>query len=48
MPGKKYKSIKWPKLYEKLKLKYGKSAAAAISNAAAKKRKGKARGKRRG
>ena len=39
MPGKKWKSIKWPALYEKLKGKgYSKSKAAAISNAQAKKR----------
>lgn len=43
MPGKKYKSIKWPKMYEDLKKEkgYSKSKAAAISNAAAKMRKGK-------
>ena len=38
MPGRKYRSIKWPALYEKLKAKYGKTKAARISNAAAKKR----------
>jgi hypothetical protein len=43
MPGKKYKSIKKPKMYEGLKRAgFSKSAAAAISNAAAKKgKKGK-------
>lgn len=43
MPGKKYASIKRPKMYEGLKRAgFSKSAAAAISNAAAKKgRKGK-------
>lgn len=46
MPGKKYASIKWPKVYEKLKsLGYSKSKAAAISNALAKK-KGKGKGKK--
>lgn len=43
MPGKKYRSIKWPSLYEKLRGRYGKSKAAAISNAQAKKRKRKGR-----
>jgi hypothetical protein len=45
MPGKKMKSIKNPKQYEKLKsLGYSKSSAAAISNSSHKKgnkRKGK-------
>lgn len=36
MPGKKYKSIRKPKLYEQLKAKgYSKKKAAAISNAVA-------------
>lgn len=38
MPGKKYKSIKNPKQYEKLRdMGYSKSSAAAISNASYKK-----------
>lgn len=38
MPGKKYRSIKKPKVYEALKRKgHSKSSAAAISNAQAKK-----------
>jgi hypothetical protein len=41
VPGKKYRSIKWPRLYEKLKPKYGKTKAAKISNGLAKKRKRK-------
>lgn len=47
MPGKKYASIKAPKMYEGLR-KHGmsKSQAAAISNAYAKK-KGKGKGKKR-
>lgn len=37
MPGKKYASIKRPKVYEALKAKgYSKSQAAAISNSSAK------------
>ena len=39
MPGKKYKSIKWPKVYEKLKQKMSKRKAAAISNSMAKGRR---------
>ncbi len=36
MPGRKYASIKRPKVYERLKAKgYSKSKAAAISNAQA-------------
>lgn len=44
MPGKKYKSIKRPKMYEALK-RHGmsKSRAAAISNAASKSGKKKKR-----
>lgn len=44
MPGKKYRSIKRPKVYEALRREgHSKSSAAAISNALAKKqrRKGK-------
>jgi hypothetical protein len=42
MPGKKYASIKKPKMYEGLRRRgFSKSRAAAISNAAAKKRKRK-------
>lgn len=42
MPGKKYRSIKKPKMYEGLRKRgMSKSRAAAISNAAAKKRKRK-------
>ena len=42
MPGKKYRSIKKPKMYEGLRRRgFSKSRAAAISNAAAKKRKRK-------
>lgn len=41
MPGKKMRSIKWPKVYEALKRKRGmtKSKAAAISNAMANRRR---------
>jgi hypothetical protein len=40
MPGKKYRSIKAPKVYEALKRKgYSKSKAAHISNAQAAQRK---------
>lgn len=36
MPGKKYASIKWPELYERLRAKgYSKGKAARVSNAAA-------------
>lgn len=46
MPGKKYRSIKAPKIYEALRRRgLPKSRAAAISNAAAKKKSGK-RGKK--
>ena len=42
MPGKKYRSIKRPKQYEGLRRKgMSKSRAAAISNAAAKKKRRK-------
>lgn len=42
MPGAKYKSIKNPKVYEALRKEgKSKSSAAAISNAAKKKKKGK-------
>jgi hypothetical protein len=42
MPGKKYRSIKRPKMYEGLRRKgMSKSRAAAISNAAAKKKRRK-------
>lgn len=43
MPGKKYKSIKNPKVYEALKRKgFSKTSAAKISNAMARKgKKGK-------
>lgn len=45
MPGKKYRSIKRPKIYEALKRKgYSKSKAARISNALA--HKGRRRKKR--
>lgn len=44
MPGKKYRSIKSPKVYEALRRKgYSKSKAAAISNAGAGKGKGKSK-----
>lgn len=44
MPGKKYNSIKKPKMYEGLRDKgYSKSSAARISNAAAKKKSRKKR-----
>jgi hypothetical protein len=47
MPGKKYASIKNPKVYEALRREgYSKSSSAAISNAMAGKR-GKSGGKRR-
>lgn len=46
MPGKKYRSIKNPRVYEALKRKgYSKSKAAAISNALAK--RGKKGGKKK-
>lgn len=42
MPGKKYRSIKKPRVYEALKKKgYSKSKAAAISNSQARKAKAK-------
>jgi len=42
MPGKKYRSIKHPKIYEALRLKgYSKESAARISNAGVRKRRGK-------
>lgn len=41
MPGAKYRSIRWPRVYEALKRKgMGKSKAAAISNAMARRRGG--------
>jgi len=40
MPGKKYRSIKKPKMYEGLRRKgFSKTRAAKISNAAARKRR---------
>jgi hypothetical protein len=46
MPGKKMRSVKRPAVYERLrKLGFSKSAAAAISNAQAKKA-GRKKGKR--
>ena len=43
MPGKKYRSIKKPKMYEGLRRRgFSKARAAAISNAAAKKRRRRA------
>jgi hypothetical protein len=40
MPGKRYRSIKRPKVYEALKRKgYSKSKAARISNAQAKRKR---------
>jgi hypothetical protein len=40
MPGKKYRSIKKPKMYEGLRKKgFSKSSAAKISNAKSKKKK---------
>jgi hypothetical protein len=40
MPGKKYRSIKRPKIYEALKRKgYSKAKAARISNAQAKRKR---------
>lgn len=46
MPGRKYRSIKAPKIYEALRRRgLPKSRAAAISNAAAKKRGGKSKKK---
>ena len=40
MPGKKLRSIKGPKrMYEKLKRRYGKTRAAKITNAYARKRR---------
>jgi hypothetical protein len=48
MPGKKYKSLKAPGLYEKLRDKgFSKSSAAALSNWIAKRRKGKKKGKKK-
>lgn len=48
MPGKKYRSIKWPKVYEALKRKgMSKSRAAAISNSMANRRKAGGRKTRR-
>jgi hypothetical protein len=48
MPGKKYRSIKKPRLYEKLKAKgHSKSSAAAISNAVANGTVNRRRGKKR-
>jgi hypothetical protein len=43
MPGKKYASIKNPKMYEELRAEQGmsKEQAARISNAAAAKKKGR-------
>ena len=44
MPGKAYRSLKDPRLYERLRAQgYGKRAAARISNAAAARRKQKRR-----
>lgn len=48
MPGKRYKSIKNPKVYEALRDEgMSKSRAAAISNAQAKKSKKKGKGKKK-
>lgn len=48
MPGKKYKSIKRPKVYEALKRKgYSKTKAAKISNAQAHKTKKSGKSKKR-
>jgi hypothetical protein len=47
MPGKKYRSIKWPRVYEALKKKMGKSKAAAISNDMYNERKKGKRGKKK-
>ena len=48
MPGKKYKSIKNPKQYEKLKdIGFSKSQAAAISNASYNKSHKRGRKKRK-
>lgn len=45
MPGKKYRSLKKPRMYEGLKKEgFSKESAAKISNAAAKKRKKKKSG----
>lgn len=46
MPGKKYRSVKRPKVYEALKKRYGKAKAARIANSNATKRKTKTRRKR--
>jgi hypothetical protein len=47
MPGAKYRSIKRPRQYEALRRKgYSKESAARISNAAAKKRRRKRKGKK--
>jgi len=48
MPGKRMRSIKWPKVYEALKRKgMSKTQAAKISNAMAARRKSGKKGKRR-
>jgi hypothetical protein len=48
VPGKKYRSIRWPKVYEALKRKgMSKSSAAAISNAMARRRGSGGRKRRR-
>ena len=48
MPGKKYRSIRWPRVYEALKRKgMSKSRAAAISNSMANRRKAGGRKTRR-
>jgi len=48
MPGKKYASIKRPRVYEALKRKgFSKTSAARISNAQAGKAKGRKKGKRK-
>jgi len=42
MPGKKYRSLKRPRVYEGLRAKgYSKQKAARISNAQARRRRGK-------
>lgn len=49
MPGAKYRSLKDPSLYERLRGRgYDKESAARISNSQAKKRKRKRRRRRRG
>lgn len=40
MPGKKWRSIKRPKVYEALKSKLGKRRAAKIANSPPKKKRG--------